>query len=86
MSRINETRHVSWHETYTRKFRLEASVYTNKQRWNNNKWRCECKELIGECSCDIFNLSICECKCDKSCEVGEYLDYKNCKCKKKNIY
>ena len=21
--------------------------------------------------------------CDKSCNIGEYLDYKNCKCKKK---
>ena len=24
-----------------------------------------------------------ECECDKSCDVGEYLDYENCKCKKK---
>ena len=31
----------------------------------------------------IWNPSNCECKCDKSCDVGEYLDYKNCKCKKR---
>ena len=24
-------------------------------------------------------------KCDKSCDVGQYLDYKNCKCRKKII-
>ena len=23
-----------------------------------------------------------KCKCDKSCDIGEYLDYKNCKCGK----
>ena len=32
MSRINETRHVSWHETCTRKCRLDASVCNDKQR------------------------------------------------------
>ena len=25
----------------------------------------------------------CECECDKSCNVGEYLDYANCKCRKR---
>ena len=23
--------------------------------------------------------SNCSCECDKSCDIGEYLDYKNCK-------
>ena len=31
----------------------------------------------------IWSPSNCECECDKSCDVGEYLDYKNCKRKKK---
>ena len=31
----------------------------------------------------ILNPSNCECECDKSCDVGEYLDYKSCKCRKK---
>ena len=30
----------------------------------------------------ICNPSIRECECDKSCVVGEYLDYGNCKCRK----
>ena len=33
----------------------------------------------------IGNPSNCECECDKSCDIGEYLDYKNCKCRKKII-
>ena len=31
----------------------------------------------------IWNPSNCECECDKSCNVGEYLDYENCICRKK---
>ena len=27
----------------------------------------------------------CECECDKSCNNGEYLDYSNCKCRKKLV-
>ena len=60
----------------------------NKQRQNNDKCRCECKELIDNGRCDkefIWNPSNCECECDKLCDVGEYLDYKNCKCRKRLI-
>ena len=32
-----------------------------------------------------MNPSNCECECDKPCDIGEYLDYKNCKCKKKLV-
>ena len=32
-----------------------------------------------------WNPSICECECDKSCDVGQYLDYKNCKCRNKLV-
>ena len=33
----------------------------------------------------IWNPSNCECECDKLCEVGKYLDYKNCMCRKKSV-
>ena len=33
----------------------------------------------------IWNPSNCECECDKACNVGEYLDYKNCKHRKKLV-
>ena len=44
-----------------------------------------CKELIDKDRCyDGFtwNPRICEGECDKSCDVGEYLDYKTHKCRK----
>ena len=87
MSRTNETRNKKWHEKCKCECRLDASVYNNKQRWNDDKCRCECKELFEKCVCDkgyAWNPSNCECECDKSCDVGEYLDCENCKCRKKN--
>ena len=88
MSRANETRHIEWHKTCKFKCRLDASVCNNKQRWNEDSCRCECKKLINKGMCDkgfIWNPSNCECECDKLCDVGEYLDYKNCKCRNKLV-
>ena len=70
------------------KCRLDASVWNNRQRWNDDKCRGECKKLIDKGVCDkgyAWNPSNCECECDKSCDVGEYLDYENCKCRKKLV-
>ena len=64
MSRINETRFIEWHETCKFKCKLDAIVCNNKQRWNKNKCRCECKELIDKGVCNkgfIWNPSNCEC-------------------------
>ena len=88
MSRTNETRQIKLYETCKCKCRLDGSVCNNKQRWNDDKCRCECKELIDKRVCDkgyIWNRSNCECECDKSCDVGEYLDYKYCKCRKRLV-
>ena len=30
------------------KCRLDASICNNKQRWNEDKCKCECKELIDK--------------------------------------
>ena len=36
---------------------------------------------IGVCDKGhAWNPRNCESECDKSCDVGEYLDYENCKC------
>ena len=70
MSRPNETRHIEWHEICKCKCRLDASVCNNKKCWYKDKCRCECN---------------CDCECDKSCDVGEYLDYENCKSRKKLV-
>ena len=29
----------------------------------------------------VWNPSKWECECHKLCDIGDYLDYKNCKCK-----
>ena len=81
MSRTNETRYIKWHETCKCKCRLDASVCNNKQRWNEDNCRCECKELIDKGVCNkefIWNPSNCQ-----YLVIGEYLDYSNCKCRKK---
>ena len=49
------------------------------------KCRCKCKELIDKGICHkefIWNPSNCECECHKTFDIGEYLDYENCKCRK----
>ena len=86
VSRTNETRHIKRHETFKCKCRQDASVCNSKQRWNKDKSRCECKELIDKGICDrgfIWNPSNYE--YDKLLDVGEYLDYVNCQCRKRLV-
>ena len=52
MSRTNETKNIKWHETCKCECRLDAIVCNDKQRWNNHKCRCECKELFDKGVCD----------------------------------
>ena len=88
MSETNETRHIKWHGTCKYICKLDRIICNSKQRSNEDKCRCECKELIDKGVCDkgfIWNPSNCEGKCDKSCDIGEYLDYLNCKCRKKLV-
>ena len=88
LARINETRKV-WHETCKCVCRLTSAVCNDRQEWNENKCRCECKEdLINKLVCDkgyMWNPSTCSCKCDRYCKISQYLDYKNCVCIKKII-
>ena len=86
LSRTNETRHIKWHETCKCEFKYGANVCNNNQRCNKDKCRCECKEFIDKGVCNkgfIWNPNNCECEWDKACDVGEYLDYEDCKCRKK---
>ena len=44
--------------------------------------------MIDKGGCDkgyAWNPSNCEYECDKSCNVGEYLDHENCKCRKRLV-
>ena len=89
MARTNETRHIKWQELCKCKCRLNGSACNDKQRWNDDKSRCKCKELIDKGVCDkrfIWNPSNCECEYYKSCDFIEYLDNKNCKCRKEFVH
>ena len=59
---------------------------TNETR--HIKWyeTCKCKSRLNTSVCDkgfIWNPSNCE--CDKLCDAGDYLHYKNYKCRKRLI-
>ena len=88
MSRTNETRSIKLHDYCKCICRLNKIICNNKQRFNKDQCRCECKKLINKDICDkgyIFNPNNCKCECDKSCNTSQYLDYLDCKCKKKII-
>ena len=84
----NQTKYIQQLENCKCKYILDSSVFNNKQRWNKDKCRRECRELIDKGICDkgfIGNPSNCNCKRDKACDIVEYLDYKNCKCGRKIV-
>ena len=86
MTRNNEIILMKLHESCKSICRLDKIICNNKQKWNKDKCRCDCKKIIDKGVCNkgyAWNLSNCECKCYKVCDVGEHLDYKNCKCTKK---
>ena len=60
LSKANETRFITWHEACKCICRLDGIICNSKQRWNKDKCRCECKELIDKGVCDkeyIWNPS-----------------------------
>ena len=72
MPGTNEARHIKWYKTCKCKCRLDPniSICNNKQRCDNDKCRCESKELTDKGICDkgfIWNPRNSECECDKSC-------------------
>ena len=88
VSEIHETRCREWHETCKSEYRFNSSVCNNKQRLNDDKCRCECKEFIDKDVCDkgfIWNPSNYECECCKSCDFSEYLKYNKCNCKERLV-
>ena len=84
--RLNETRFLIQHESCECKCGLNESVCNSKQKWNHNKFSCEYKELDGWRSCKdnyMWNPSTCNCEDNKACKIKEYLEIKNCSCKKR---
>ena len=52
MTRTNETRHFKWHESCKCICRLDKIVCNNKQKWNKDKCRWDCKKLIAKGVCN----------------------------------
>ena len=79
MSRTNERRFIEWHETYKCECKFGANICNNKQRGIkinadvNAIKECAIKDLFGI----LVTVTV------NACGVGEYLDYENCKCRKK---
>ena len=67
MTITNETRSIKCHETCKCICRLNKIICNNKQRWNKDKYRCECKELIDKGF--IWNPSNCGCECANACNT-----------------
>ena len=64
MTRTNEIRHIKWHELCKCICRLDKIICNNRQKWNKDKCRCDCKKLIAKGVCNkgyAWNLSNCEC-------------------------
>ena len=84
--KTNIKRQILCHETCKCVCRLSVAIFHSKQIWNDDKCRCECREdSVDKIVCDkgfSWSPSNCECGCDKSCGIGEYLDFKSCVCKK----
>ena len=69
MTRTNEIRHIIWHELCKCICRLDNIICNNRQKWNKDKCRCDCKKLIAKGVCNkgyAWNPSNCE--CDKECD------------------
>ena len=52
MSRSNESRSINLYETCKCICRLNKIICNSKQGWNEDKCRCECKELIDKAVCN----------------------------------
>ena len=82
----NQTKQINWHESCKCEYKLNSSVCNSKQKWNKDKCRCACKKLVDKQECNkgfIWNPINCNCECNRSCNISDYLDYRNCKCRKK---
>ena len=76
MSRSNETRSIKSHETCKCICRLNKIICNDKQRWNKDQCRCECKKFIDKGFCDkgfILNPSNSKCECDKSSVINHVI-------------
>ena len=58
---------------------INKGVCDKELVWNPSNCKCECYKSWD------FSPSNCKCECYNSCDFTDYLDYKNCKCKKRLV-
>ena len=58
----NKAKQIKWHESCKCECRLDTIICNNKQKWNKDKCRCECKKFVNKkCNNDsIWNPSSCK--------------------------
>ena len=86
LTQNNETINIEKHKSCGCKCKLNKDTCNNKQIWDKDTCKCECKKINTKEVCDsrfIWNLSVCICECNKYCDIYEYLDHKNCICRRK---
>ena len=67
---INESKILTKHISWEWKCKFDGEKCNSNQKWNNNKYRCECKNLKEHHVCEknyIWNPATC------TYEIGEYL-------------
>ena len=86
LSQNNETINIGKHKSCEGKCKLNNGACNNKQIWNKDACQCECKKIKLKKSviADLFGIRfICICECNKYFDIYEYLDHKNCICRRK---
>ena len=92
MSRKNKTKQIKWHESCKCECRLDPIICNNKQKWNKDKCRCECKKLVHK-KCNknfVWNPSSCTCEYKRKAahllteECEDIVDNKTVPAKKHN--
>ena len=86
LSQNNETINIEKHKSCGCKSKLNKDACNNKQIWNKDTCQCECKKINTKEVCNnrfIWNPSAFICECNKYRNIHEYLDHKNCICRRK---
>ena len=86
LTQNNEPINVEKHKSCGCKCKSNKDACNNKQIWNKDICKCGCKKMNTKelyNSGFIWNPSVCICECNKYCDMYEYLDHKNCICRRK---
>ena len=67
----NKTKQIKWHESCKCECRLDPIICNNRQKWNKDKCRCECKKSVHK-KCDndfVWSPRSCKRECKKTAHL-----------------